>query len=746
MASIGKIARRTFLFGTAAIAGGAAFGAWYVSRPAPMPLTSAPGRTALNPWIIIDETGVTVVAARAEMGQGVYSTLAAMAAEELDVAWDQVRVIHGPPAQAYFNGAMGGAAIPTPEYQQSAFQHRIGDWLEVIPKVFSMQITGGSTSTRDGFDKLRLAGATAREAMKEVAADRLGLRRSQLRTEGGQVIAPDGTTLAYAELAEAAAGVELGEVPLRPRSEWTLLGKTLPRLDMPAKCTGTATFGIDVRPEGLRFAALRRNPNLGAGMRGFDASAAKGMAGVEHVVELPDGVAVVATNTWLAQQAVNAIEVDWEPAPYPETTEAIFEAIEAAFDTDPNSTMRDDGDVTALPAGAQVIEASYRTPYLAHATMEPMNATVLFTGDALEIWAGNQGPVIARDRAAEAVGLDPEAVTFHTTLMGGGFGRRGEFDYVLQATHVAKAVPNVPIQLSWSREEDMSHDFYRPAALTRWRGAVADGGAVMLDGQIAGQSCSQQAITRWMGFAPGGPDKTHVEGASDQPYGVPAYRVRGHIADLAVPIGFWRSVGASGNAFGLECFMDEMAHAAGTDPIDFRLALMRGEHAPSAAVVEAVRDMSGWTGRTPDGVGRGMAFSMSFGTPVAEVIEVVQEDAGIRIARAWIAADVGVALDPGNLEAQLVGGMIYGLSAAVQGQITFAGGAVEQQQFYDYDGLRMHNTPAFEVQVLENLGHISGVGEPGTPPAAPALANALFDLTGRRARSLPLNTEFDLLV
>lgn len=408
--------------------------------------------------------------------------------------------------------------------------------------------------------------------------------------------------------------------------------------------------------------------------------------------------------------------------------------------------MRDDGDVTALPAGATEISAEYRLPYLAHATMEPLNATALFTGRELTVWCGNQSPTFTRQFCADAAGLEDEAVTVHTTVMGGGFGRRGEIDFSVYATRVAMAMPGVPVQTTWTREEDMRHDFYRPGAIARFTGAVKDGQAVSLDGQIAAQSVMAQVMERAAGFSASGPDKVHVEGAFNQPYAIPNYRIRGYLADLKIPVGLWRSVGNSFNGFFHESFIDELAHAAGRDPLEFRLELMREEHPPSAKLLEKVREMSGWTGNTPEGIGRGVAFTYSFGTPVAQVIEVADQDSLIRVTNAWIACDMGVALDPRNVEAQMTGGMIYGLSAAAYGAITFSDGEVEQWNFPEYDGVRMHTAPQIEVAILENNTHMGGAGEPGTPPAAPALANALFDLTGKRARQLPLMHSFDLLI
>lgn len=746
MARVGKILRRTFLIGSAAIVGGVAFGAYYVSRPAANPLKPRDGEAALNPFVLIDQNGVTLIAPRAEMGQGVRTTWAALIAEELDVDLDQVTVLHGPAAAAYYNSALIGEGLPNKGYDITNFQHNLGEALGVLGRTLSLQITGGSTSMKDGFERMRQAGASARETLKRAAANRLNLDPGELQTASGNVIAPNGDQIAYKDLARDAAALEPVDVPLRDPSQWRYLGKSMPRLDMVDKATGTAEFGLDVRLPGMKFASVRMSPRLGGAMIGFDDSAAKSMPGVEEIVDLGTGVAVIASNTWLANQAVEAIEIDWGEAPYPTDTDGIFATIATAFDDAPNSTMRDDGDVGTLPDGATEITAEYQVPYLAHATMEPMNATALYTGDALELWCGNQAPTLIRMRVAKTAGLDTEAVQIQTPYLGGGFGRRGELDFGDIATRVAMAMPGTPIQTAWSREEDMRHDYYRPGAMARMRGAIKDGTAVLIDGQVAAQSCTQQAVGRYTGLPAGGPDKVLVEGFFNQPYAVPNYRMRGHIADLSVPVGFWRSVGNSHNGFFHETFMDEMAHAAGRDPLDFRLELMKNEHAPSAGCLEAVRDMSGWTGATPDGIGRGVAFTYSFGTPVAQVIEVIDENGTIRINKAWIACDMGLALDPENVKAQMFGGMIYGLSAACYGQITFADGEVEQFNFPDYDALRMHTTPEVEVRVLETNRHMGGAGEPGTPPSMPALGNALFDLTGRRARSLPLNTEFNLLV
>lgn len=746
MGRAGKIARRSFLVGSIAIAGGVAFGGWWLSRPAANPLAPEEGAT-LNPFVIIDGQGVTLVMGRSEMGQGVHTTLAAMLAEEMDLEWDSVRVVHGPASAAYHNEALAAMGLPVADYAKTPMQRRIGGAMGALSRGFGLQITGGSTATRDAYEPLRRAGASAREALKQAASVPLGVEVARLRTEGGAVIAPDGTRLPYTELAEAAARIEPPQVEPRLPGEWKLLGRSLPRPDMLAKATGTAGYGVDVRLPGMKFASLRMNPHLGGEMRGFDPAPALEMQGVEQVIDLGSGVAVVARNSWAAMKGAEAVEIDWGPAPYPDSTEEMFARIAAAFDRRRNSRLRNDGNVSrALDRAGEVIEAEYRLPFLAHSTMEPMNATALYTGDALEIWAPNQTPMAQASMAAREVGLRADQVTVHTTYLGGGFGRRLEGDYSALAARVAKEMPGTPVQVTWSREEDMTHDYYRPGVIARMRGAVQGGLAVALEGKVAAPSVTRQAVVRMTGLPAPGPDKGHVEGLFDQPYAIPDYRIEGYLADLDVPLGFWRSVGHSHNGFIHESFIDELAHAAGRDPLEFRLDLIRPESEVAANVLEQVAMMSHWQEPKEPGTGRGVAFAWSFGTPVAQVIELRDENGRIRIAKAWIACDMGRVLDPDIVTAQMESGLVYGLSAAVMGEITFVGGAVEQRNFPDYDALRLPGVPEIETAILELKDGIGGAGEPATPPAAPALANALFDLTGERVRELPLNRRFDFVL
>ena len=731
-----KIARRGFLFGSVAILGGVAFGWYRYATPYGNPLEAGlgTGEATLNPYVMIDANGVTVIAPRAEMGQGVHTTLAALVAEEMDLDWSAIRVIHGPASKAYFNSAVLAEGIPFAPTDDSRLANTMRGAMDIPAKFLGLQITGGSSSIPDAFEKMRLAGAAARMALVQAAAARLNLSADQLSTEDGAVLAPDGTRIPYADLAVDAASIDLREEPtLKPRESWRLLGRSLPRTDMLAKVTGTETYAIDLRLPGMRFATVRTNPRLGGDMLSYDASAAEAMPGVERIVPLPNGVAVVAITTWHAMQAADAITFDWGPAPYPATSSEITDTLRASFTEDrKDSTNRNDGDVDTILT-AEDWQAEYTVPYLAHATMEPMSGAALLRDGKLTVWAGNQIPTQALAEAQAITGLPPEAIDIQILPMGGGFGRRLEMDALRQSIQIAKAMEGTPILLAWSREEDMTHDAYRPAAIARVRAKLDGQTLVAFDYATASSSVVESQAGR-LGYSLPGPDGAIVQGAWEQPYRFANHRVTGYRAPAMVPVGSWRSVGASQNAFFHETAIDELAHLAGADPLEFRLSQI--DHDPSRKVLETVAEMSGW-GSTAPGRAKGVAFCMSFGVPTAQVIETENTPEGIRMTGAWIAADVGTALDPGTIEAQLQGGMVFGLSAAIRGEITFADGMAEQANFWDYEPLRLSQCPPIRVQILENQPHIRGIGEPGTPPAAPALGNAIFALTGQRLRDLP---------
>ena len=570
------------------------------------------------------------------------------------------------------------------------------------------------------------------------ASKRLNIPFNELKTINGTVVTRNGKSISYVELAADAAKISLPESPtLKDRKDWRYLGKAMPRVDMVAKCTGTAIFGIDVRQPEMLFATVRLNPAIDAPLKSIDTSAAIEMRGVLKIIEIPGGFGVIANNTWRAFQAAEAVKCEWSKPVYRSTTSDFMSAISASFDEKhQDSQLRNDGDVEQLFSENQVLAAEYRVPFLAHATMEPMNAVAWLQGDQLDIWTGTQSPTAARDQAAKLAGLKPSQVRIHVMLMGGGFGRRLESDYVLQAVRLAIAVKGSPVKLTWRREEDMTQDQYRPAAIARMRGVIGRDSVKALDVRIACPSVLESQGGR-LGLSIPGPDKLIVDGTYDQPYGIANYRSTGYRTPAILPISSWRSVGNSHNGFFMESFIDEIAAHAGTDPMQLRLSLIR--HEPSLKVLQAVAEMSGWGQKLGNGRGRGVAFHLAFGAPTAEVIDITMTPDGIKIDKVYIATDVGIALDPRNIEAQLQSAVIFGLSAAIFGQITFKDGAVEQFNFHQYESIRMLQAPAFEVRILESGGRISGVGETGTPPAAPALANAIFNLTGQRHRELPLN-------
>ena len=743
--AVGKILRRGFLIGSAAVAGGVAFGTYRYVQPFENPLRPGSGETTLNPYVLITATGVSIVTPRAEMGQGIHTTLAALVAEELDVDWEQVTAIHGPPSETYLNASAMALGLPVSEYDDPRIRRIGAGAVRVAQKLaFGIQLTGGSPSTTDAFDRMRRAGAAARIVLTEAAGKRWGIAPILLRTEAGRVLDADGRALTYGELAEEAAQiVPPPDPPLREPAKWRLLGQTLPRLDMVPKVTGTAVYAADVKLPDLLCASVMVTPFLGGTMIGLDTNNANTFPGVRQIVSLGNAVGVIADNTWQAMNALDQIQVTWSPPEYPASTDEQLKQIGRALQSRPNSTLRDDGlaDVVVEAAradGLHLVEAEYTVPYLAHATMEPMTATALFKGGRLTIWCGTQAPTLARDRAAAHVGLDPERVTINTTYMGGGFGRRSETDFTTQAAQLALAVPDIPIRMTWRREEDITHDFYRPAAIARISGAIGAGRPEAIDMRIGAPSVLAGQSNRMVGFAPPLADKLLVEGAFDQPYALPNFRVTGHVAETGIPVGVWRSVGHSYNTFFLESFIDEMAHSDALDPLAMRLTMLAPAHTPSARTLESAAAMAHWGQELPEGTAQGVAFCHCFGSSVAQVVQVSDQVGRISIDHVWCAVDVGQALDPGNIAAQIESGILFGLSAAMFGQITFADGMVAQSNFHDYEVLRIDQAPQITTRILQNNDRMGGVGEVGTPPIAPALANAIFALTGQRIRSLPM--------
>jgi len=745
MGRIKTIARRTFLIGSAAIVGGVAFGYYAYKKPIANPLLDdlADGAAAITPYVLIDQNGITLITPRTDVGQGAYSVQAALIAEELDVRLNQVNVDPGTPSAAYYNGKVAFEGFPLAATDSSYIAQKGRIMGDVAGKLLGLQLTGGSSTVSDAYEKLRMAGAVARATLLAAAAQKTYIDVTDLKTRDGAVLFPDGSTISYLELAPVAATIEpVTEISLKPESEWRYLGKDMQRLDIVSKSTGTQSYGIDVVMDGMVFATVRTNPRRGD-MISYDDTAAKNMRGVNNIVPITGGIGVIADNTWRAFQAAHAVEFNWGPAPYPKTTDDMWAVVGDSFTKKlQDSQFTDDGDVDEALAVADVLEAEYRIPYLAHAPLEPMTATVLLTDIRLDIWTATQIPRFMQANAAKLTGLDVDDVHIHVLMSGGSFGRRLEDDYVLQAVEIAQTIKGTPVKMTWQREQDMTHDFPRPMQMSRARGAVKDGQVDALDLGIAAQSVTASQIGR-VGLPVAGPDMMIVAGAWDQPFSIPNYRVTGFRVPEMVPVSSWRSVGASGNGFLHDCFLDELIHVAGADPLEERIRLCW--HEPSRKVLEAVGEMSNWGSKMGPNRGRGVAFTLSFGVPVAEVIEVTNTADGIRIDKAYVAAEVGRVMDPVNFDNQVQGGLIWGLSHAIYGALTFDDGMPEQDNYDTYEVMRMYQTPEIIVRGLENSDQIRGIGEPPVPPAAPALANAIFATTGKRIRELPLIKHIDFV-
>lgn len=738
MGRMNTIARRTFLIGSVAVVGGVAFGVYTVRKPHENPLTAGAGEAVLTPYVKITSDGIILITPRADSGQGVYHVQAALIAEELDVDLDQIKADPGPPSPAYWNTALAAEAaeflVPAAGMMQDMAESAVNS----VMKVMGLQITGGSTTVPDQFEKLRLAGASARETIKALVAEREGVALADLTTASGNVILPDGQKIPYTDLAGAEV---VQDVPLRDPSQWRYIGRPMQRIDMLAKSTGTQEYGIDASVDGMVHATVLINPAQGGGMRGYDASEALAMRGVKAVVPITGGLGIVADNTWRAFRAAQAINVTWEDPSFPLEQAEHWAALEAAFTSEAqDSQKRNDGDVETTLGDGEILTAEYRALYLAHAPLEPINAIVRVDGDRAEVWTGTQIPRFIQANVSRITGIPADKVTVHVLMMGGSFGHRLEDEVVKQATEIAMQMKGTPVKLTLSREEDMLHDFPRQIAMARMRGKVANGQVEALDLGIAMPSVMASQLSRQNHSAPG-PDSQIVAGAWDQPFAIPHQRVTGYRAQQLAPISSWRSVGASSNGFFYNAALDELIEAAGADPLDERLRLCSDPLARQA--LEAVAEMSDWSGigglANGSKTGRGVALTKSFGVHCAQVIEVTDSDAGIRIDNVWVAAEVGRVVDPVNFENLVQGGVIYALGHAMNSEITYAGGVAEQSNFDLNPGMRLHQCPNIFVRGLENGDRVLGIGEPPVPPAAPALAGAIWAVTGMRLREMPFN-------
>jgi isoquinoline 1-oxidoreductase subunit beta len=706
------VQRRNFLKFSVAASGGLLIGFRF---PRISALASAQQATANefmpNAFVRIGtDERVTVIVNHSEMGQGVYTSLPMLLAEELDADWTKV----------------GFEPAPVdPKYNHPAF---------------GMQMTGGSSSVWSGLEQFRQAGAAARAMLVAAAAQQWNVDAATCRTESGAVF-HSSNKLTYGKLVGAAAKLTPpAHVQLKDPKTFTLVGKPIKRLDTPEKLNGGAVFGIDVKLPGMLTAVIARPPIFGAKMKSFDDSRARSMPGVRKVVAVPAGVAVIADTFWQARMAREALRVDWD------------EGSMAAFSTaqmmqnfreqakSQGTSVRKDGDADgALANATKKIEAVYEVPYLSHLMMEPLNCVVDLRADSCEVWTGSQFQTVDRANAAKVAGLPNEKVQLHTTFLGGGFGRRAnpQSDFVVEAVHVAKAA-GASVKVIWTREDDMAGGWYRPAFLHAIEGGIdASGNAVSWRSRLVGQSIMAGTMFAAMMMKGKAYDPASVEGVDDLPYGIPNVTVESHQAEVGVPVQWLRSVGHSHTAFAVECFVDELAGLAQKDPYQFRRQLLL-KQPRYLGVLDLAAQKAGWGKPLPPGIGRGIAVHFAFGSYSAHVVDVSVKDGKIRVQRMVCAIDCGQYVNPGIIAAQTEGGAIFGASAALFQELTFENGRLQQTNFNAFPVMRMNECPEIETHIVESNEKAGGIGEPGVPCAAPAIANAVFAATGKRIRRLPI--------
>jgi isoquinoline 1-oxidoreductase subunit beta len=712
MSDILNLSRRDFLRGGLLAGGGLVLGLHLPSLATGQKQGKKAGPFALNAFVRVGaDDSVVVVVNHSEMGQGPYTSVPMLVAEELDADWAKVRFEAAPVAAVYNH------------------------------TVYGIQMTGGSSSTWTEWERVRKAGAAARSMLIAAAAADWNVEPAACGTEPGHVVhAASGKRASYGSLAEKAADLKPpANVTLKDPKDFRIVGKPTRRLDTPDKVNGQAVFGLDVHLPGMLVALIARPPVFGGKVKSFNADKARAVAGVKHVVQVPRGVAVVADGFWPAKKGREALEVVWDDGPLAALDSRTQLKQYAELAKKPGVAARKDGDAAgALAKAAKTFEAEYDLPYLAHAPMEPINCVADVKEDHCEVWVGTQFQTVDRAAAAEEAGLKPEQVMLHTTLLGGGFGRRAVPDshFVREAVQVSRAV-RAPVKVIWTREDDTRGGYYRPRAYHSVRAGLDEAGALVAWEQHAVLQ-SFLVGTPFAGLIKDGIDETAVEGAKDIPYAIPNIRVDWHQAPGGVPTLWWRSVGHSHTAFVVETLIDELAHAAGKDPFEFRRGLL-GKHPRLKRVLEFVADKAGWDKPAKEGRGRGIAVHESFGSYVAHVAEVSVSDAGqVRVHRVVAAVDCGPVVNPDTIHAQLESGTAFGLTAALYGEISFEKGRVKQRNFHDYPLLRINEMPVVESHIVPSKEKMGGVGEPGVPTIAPAVANAIFAVTGKRLRRLPI--------
>ena len=662
-----------------------------------------------NAWVhIADDNTITLLSARSEMGQGVYTSMPMLIAEELNVDLKTIKVAIAPPnAKLYGNPLLGGP-----------------------------QLTGGSTSVRDGWEKLRVAGAQVREMLISAAATKWNVDRSTLRAEKGMVIGANGKKATYGSLAEAASKLPVPEkVALKDPKDFTIVGKKTKRLDTPAKTNGTAVFGIDVKMPGMVYAALEQCPVIGGTVKSFDAAKAKSMPGVIDVVQIPDGVAVVANSWWRANMARKALTIVWDEGAGAALNEkSMLEGIRAASKSGKPLPIKAVGDAEAVIAASdKVVRAEYVSQLLSHSPLEPMNFTAFYDKGKVTLIGPTQWQDAAQGEVAKAVGAKVEDVSLTTTFLGGGFGRRIDIDFIIQAAQISKAVGK-PVKLVWSREDDMTHDFYRPQSVSTMAASLgADGKPSAMTYRLTSQS-----VTGRVFGLPGEVQDPLMTEAAIAGYEIPATKHDTVKHDAGLRVGYWRSVSHALNVFANEGFIDELAAAAGQDPYAYRMSLLSKEPR-YANVLKMVADKAGWGKALPAGRAQGIALMEGYGTYMAMVAEISLAGGEVKVHKVTVASDAGHMVNPDTVEAQIQSSVVFGLGAAVMQQITLVNGRVQQTNYGAFPVVRMHETPVMDIMLVQSTEKPGGIGEPATALVAPAIANAVFKLTGKRLRSLPMN-------
>lgn len=734
--------RRSFLIAGGVVGGGLLVGVggfnYYVNKR--LKEFSAVGMgdgDSLNAYVRIRPDNTVVLAIpRTEMGQGVYTSLSQLIAEELEADFSKIEVVYPQGESPYANLFMAGMA-PADFEKGLTFMQKI---FSLVPNI----MTGGSTSVRDAYDYYRRMGATARHMLVNAAARQWNVSADDCYAENSAVInKKTSEKKTFGELANVAAKEKVEEFPkLKPKTEFKLIGKPMNRLDAPDKVTGKATFGLDVRVPNMKYAVIRHSSFVGGKITAVNnLEKVQSMPGVVKVVQIEEGVAVVANDTWHAKMATNALELQEEANKELGHLDAI-PALKASLTGKPGKVWEDEGDIEkVLSSAGKVIEAEYMVPYLAHACMEPLNCTVLVDGDKAEAWTGNQSTTFVINGVADGAGISKDKIKTNITYLGGGFGRRGETDFVLKAAKIAKQMPGTPVQLVYTREEDMKNDFYRPAVVTQMKAALDDKNILGWKKKVGTQGALSQLFGRNVPLMTlkSEDDQSTTEGLRELPYKMSAAYTDATCVDLPVSVGTWRSVGHSHNAFFSESFMDECATTLNRDPYELRKELL-ADSPRYLAVLNRVAEMSKWNEKT-EGKFKGIAIHESFGSIVGEVAEISLTEKNIKVEKVFCVIDCGKIVNPRIIESQMQSGIVYGLTAALYGEISLKEGKIVQSNFPNYEMVMMNTMPHVEVAIIDSDEAPGGVGEPGTPPIAPALTNAIFAASGERIRSLPLSKQ-----